>query len=140
MKSVNYAILKAQSKDAARLTEIAFRSKALWGYDPDFMEQCRDELTVNDAFIQKNIVYCLCSNKEIAGFYSLKKLKKTEAELEHFFIDPKFKGQGFGKKLLEHAMKTVGKTGYKNLIIQSDPNAVEFYIRQGAVQIGKRNS
>ncbi|WP_067619878.1 hypothetical protein [Alicyclobacillus acidiphilus] len=39
-------VRSADPSEAPVLTDIAFRSKAVWGYDDHFMEQCRDELTI----------------------------------------------------------------------------------------------
>ena len=39
-------IRAARSDEAGLLSEIAFRSKAYWGYSEEFMVSCREELTV----------------------------------------------------------------------------------------------
>jgi hypothetical protein len=39
-------IRSARATEADILTDLALRSKAHWGYDADFLEACRDELTV----------------------------------------------------------------------------------------------
>ncbi|CAH8245865.1 hypothetical protein WJ0W_003100 [Paenibacillus melissococcoides] len=40
-------IRKAKPDEAGYLSGLAFRSKAYWGYSHDFMEACRDSLTVS---------------------------------------------------------------------------------------------
>src|SRR6185503_18441731 len=37
----------ARADECEWLSELAFRSKAVWGYPPDFMQRCRSELTIN---------------------------------------------------------------------------------------------
>ena len=45
----------ATAADAPVLSNIAFRAKALWGYDAAFMEMCRDELTITPArWVRRN--------------------------------------------------------------------------------------
>ena len=44
--SDNVSFRSATAADAAELTDIAFRSKAYWGYSEEFMEACREELTL----------------------------------------------------------------------------------------------
>jgi hypothetical protein len=39
-------IRPARATEAGILTDLALRSKAHWGYDAQFLEACRDELTV----------------------------------------------------------------------------------------------
>ncbi len=37
----------ARQDECALLSDLAFRSKASWGYGEQFMEDCRDELTIS---------------------------------------------------------------------------------------------
>ena len=45
--------------EADRLSDLAFRSKAHWGYSPEFMEACREELRVAVAAIAAGRVFVL---------------------------------------------------------------------------------
>ena len=40
--------------EAAILTELCLRSKAVWGYDKEFMQACRDELTLTPSTMQSS--------------------------------------------------------------------------------------
>ena len=42
-KSAPYAIRRALSNESELLTEIAYNSKAYWGYDDKYMDRCRNE-------------------------------------------------------------------------------------------------
>ncbi|MGH7506358.1 MAG: hypothetical protein ACRELX_11935, partial [Longimicrobiales bacterium] len=48
--ATGWTIRDARSDDAGRLTALALRSKAVWGYDAVFMERCRPLLTVTPAY------------------------------------------------------------------------------------------
>ncbi len=39
----------ANASEAKELTTIALESKQYWGYSSDFIEMCRDELTLKEA-------------------------------------------------------------------------------------------
>jgi hypothetical protein len=41
-------IRPASISEAARLSELVMRSKAYWGYSPEFLEQAAPELTVSE--------------------------------------------------------------------------------------------
>jgi hypothetical protein len=46
MDRTTIAIRRAQVDEAGLLSDLAFRSKAHWGYPPDWLELWRPELTV----------------------------------------------------------------------------------------------
>jgi hypothetical protein len=44
----------SSADEAAILTELCLRSKAVWGCDKEFMEACRDELTLTPSTMQSS--------------------------------------------------------------------------------------
>ncbi len=91
--------------EAATLSSLAMRSKAHWGYSDEFMTACREELTYSGSQIESdNYEFFVCEAKgRIAGFYALKLLTPSSAELEALFVEPEMIGLGFGRMLIEHA-------------------------------------
>lgn len=137
-------IRDAEPEDAEELTALAFRSKAFWGYSDDFLEQCRDELTVTPEFIRRNHVFVLVQVQQIIGFYGLKPhhligLKKI-VDMEYLFLDPDFIAIGGGTRLWRHAVDMAKHYGYSMMRIESDPNAQKFYERCGAELVGEVSS
>ena len=45
-------IRRALPSEAASQSALARRSKAVWGYSPEFMEACRDELTLSRGYLR----------------------------------------------------------------------------------------
>ena len=43
-----------RAHEATMLTELCLRSKALWGYDNEFMQACRDELTLTASMMRSS--------------------------------------------------------------------------------------
>ncbi len=127
---------RARAAEAAALSELAFRSKAYWGYDPDFLEACRSELTLTPEFISRAEVYLLELHGRPLGFYSLVRWN-SDIELGHFFVDPEHIGNGVGRALWRHAVDRARSLGFERLLVQSDPNAEGFYLRLGAERIGE---
>ncbi len=138
--SEEIAIRPALPCEGAPLSELAFRSKAYWGYDDAFMAACRDELSVSEQSITDGAVYVIESDGRVLGFYSLVPLNEHDVDVGHFFLEPDSIGRGYGKKLLVHAVVVATERGYKRLLIQSDPNAEPFYLAMGAGRIGKQPS
>ncbi|WP_006715345.1 GNAT family N-acetyltransferase [Desulfitobacterium metallireducens] len=129
-------IRRALPEEAVLLTEIAFRSKAHWGYDLSFMEQCRNDLTIFSDNITNNLVFVIEADGDIVGFYELRG-KVPEANLYWLFMDPKVIGCGYGKRLWLHAAEISKGLGFEYMLIKSDPYAEGFYLRMGAKRIGK---
>ncbi|NCF63756.1 MAG: GNAT family N-acetyltransferase [Gammaproteobacteria bacterium] len=133
-------IRPAHHDEASLLTDLAFRSKAYWGYSEEFMELCRDELTISGAYLGKHACFVLEAERRLAGFTSLERMTGTRVELGHLFIEPSEIGHGYGKQLMTHALAEARSRGYRVLEIQADPNAESFYRSCGARRVGMKPS
>ena len=126
------------------LTELAVRSKGVWGYPEDFMRACRAELTVSEAVIAaaQSRVMVAVQPPVILGFYTLWPLADTPGhfELDALFVEPDQLRQGIGRALIRDAVEEVRASGGTTLVVQSDPGAESFYLAVGARRIGTRES
>ena len=127
-------IREAVPQEAEILTELALRSKAVWGYSESFMARCRPLLTVTPQYIAMLPTF-VAVDSVICGFYSLK-ARAGELELDLLFVEPAMIRRGVGAQLLAHARAEARALGYARLIIESDPGAEPFYLRAGARRIG----
>ena len=102
-------IRNARPTEADAISELAFRSKAYWGYSREFMDACRDELTVTQQLINSDqLDYVIAEHKaRLVGFYAIKQCSHHEYELEALFVDPEFIGKGIGKILMIQAKKNL---------------------------------
>ncbi|MFK8012601.1 MAG: GNAT family N-acetyltransferase [Marinicellaceae bacterium] len=135
-------IRTALTTEAKYLTELAMASKSYWGYSAEFMKNCREELSVTNSKINDKTFYYQVaeSNGKKLGFYALEKLTVSTIELEALFVKPAFIGKGIGKALINHAKNLALQLGAKTMVIQGDPNAIEFYLAAGAKQVGELES
>jgi GNAT superfamily N-acetyltransferase len=131
-------IRPALARELEFLSELAMRSKAVWGYTPEFMAQCREELTLTDEELPG--VYVKDTASMIVGFYSLQHLSNDRAELGHLFVEPTEMRKGYGMELIQDAMGRARSAGYRTLVIQGDPHAAAFYVAAGASRVGERPS
>ena len=135
-----WQIRQALPSEVEHLSGLAFRSKSYWGYSDQFMQACREELTVDECYIENNPTFVIETGKNIVGFYSLEHISAAEVELSLLFVDPTFIGKGYGRKLMMHAQAKARHLGYSKMMIQGDPNAERFYRSAGGSVVGTRKS
>ncbi|UWE04087.1 GNAT family N-acetyltransferase [Laceyella sacchari] len=132
MESV--VIRRARAHEAASITELALRSKAHWGYDEAFMRQVADELTVTPEMVHGCEVVVAERAGRLLGFYIL---QGRPPVVKALFVEPVAMGRQVGRMLLEHAKNVARAHGFTSLKVDSDPHAEGFYLKMGAVKIGK---
>jgi GNAT superfamily N-acetyltransferase len=132
-------IRPAVAAEATLLSELALRSKGHWGYDADFIEACREDLTVTADFIVSHSVFVLEADEQVKGFYGLRG-QNREVELVYLFLEPDQIGQGYGKQLWQHAIATAREQNFTSMLIESEPHAEHFYLAMGARRVGERLS
>jgi ribosomal protein S18 acetylase RimI-like enzyme len=133
------AIRPARADEADLLTEVALRSKAHWGYDQEFLDACRAELTFRPEDVLTRRIVVAQSSSGIVGFYSVDGVPPS-GELGNLWLIPERIGTGLGRRLWQHAVASAREAGYTSLLIEADPNAVGFYEAMGAEQVGEAPS
>jgi len=103
------------------------------------MARCRPELVVADDDVRAGRVVVAERAGARLGF-SLTRLEADPPELEMLFVDPAAMGAGTGTALLRDALARAAAAGVAALVVESDPNALPFYLARGAVRIGERAS
>jgi len=132
-------IRKATIHEADLVSDLCFRSKAHWGYSEEFMEACRDDLTITANYIEASLVYVIEEDDGIKGFMGLER-REDHILLGYLFIDPNAIGKGYGKAMWAHMTQVVKSLNMRTVLIHSDPYAEEFYLARGAVRIGEIES
>jgi len=132
-------VRRAVGGEAGELTALVLRSKAVWGYDPQFMRRAAAELLVSDHDIAERDVFVAQVGDVLAGVSGIDHAAQPP-ELDLLFVDPIHKGTGVGRALLRHTLAAARVRGLKELVIVSDPYAEPFYLSQGAVRVGARRS
>ncbi len=137
-----FYIRPARVEEAAALLDLCFRSKAVWGYDPEFMALMLAALGVAGEDIAAGDVWVATgADGQIAGVVALAPGDAPGAlDLNKLFIEPRHIRSGVGRALLAHAIAEARRRGAGRLTILADPNAAAFYERAGAVRIGEAPS
>ena len=131
-----YLIRRARHDECELLTDLALRAKAIWGYSDQFMADCVAELTISEADIRTHQFFVLESESNVLGFCALLERGEGEHELAHVFVESARLREGHGRRLVEHAKDAARARGWQSLLVESDPNAREFYLTCGGTQIG----
>jgi GNAT superfamily N-acetyltransferase len=132
----------ARVEEAAALSDLCFRSKAVWGYDPGLMALMPTALAVAPEDIAAGDVWIATgADGQIAGVVALAPGDAPGTlDLNKLFIEPRHIRGGVGHALLAHALAEARRRGAERLTILADPNAAGFYERNGAVRIGEAPS
>lgn len=127
------------ASEVLELSALALESKRYWGYDDDFMERCRPELTVVEHDVDRGMVFVAENDVgELVGFYMLG--DSPRPELSMLFVSPGAIGQGIGEVLVRDALSVANSRGWESLVIESDPFAASFYEHLGATLVGASRS
>lgn len=117
------------------MTDLCLRSKAVWGYDEDFMSACREELSIIARDFDLSTIHVAINEDQIIGVAQLG-IDGADAHLHKLFIEPAAIRTGAGRRLFGWAVATARERGAAHLWIEADPDAAEFYRRMGAVDGG----
>lgn len=131
-------IRRARPDESAALSALALRSKGHWGYDEEFLEACRDELTYSPGDCAER-VFVAADGADLIGFHAILGEPPT-GELQALFVDLPFIGHGHGGLLLRHALDHARELGHSALLLDADPGAEPFYLRHGALRVGESPS
>lgn len=132
-------IRRARRADAAALTALALRSKAVWGYDAAFMAACREELTITADAIAGHPTWVLEEEGSVVGFYQLG-VAGPCAEVAQIFVAEDCLRSGRGRRLWAHLEGQARAAGCARLEVDSDPHAEGFYQAMGMVRCGEAPS
>lgn len=122
-------------EELALLSDLCLRSKAVWGYDADFMEACRRELTLTVEELGRTAARVAERGGKAIGFGQVA-ITGGEAVLEKLFVEPEEIGRGCGRVLFQWAVGVAREAGARRMTIDADPGAVPFYARMGAEPAG----
>ncbi|PFK43976.1 GNAT family N-acetyltransferase [Bacillus cereus] len=128
-------VREALVNEANELSELALSSKATWDYSEEFIQACKEDLTITEEYVKNNYVYILEDAGVKIGFFSF--LRKEEDILDFLYLHPNYKGKGYGKLLWQSVVEKAVELGMKCFTIDSDPNAKGYYMKMGAKLIGE---
>ena len=101
----------------------------------DFFKQCfssvgipyspkdrhADVANVECHYMNNGCFWCLIDDNHVIGTIAIRKIDDTNriAELKRMFVLPEFQGNGYGRLLLEHAVKCAREEGYQKICLDT---------------------
>ena len=131
-------IVKAEKSDHEILSTITKLSKAHWGYSNEQMKLWDDELTISANYIESNIVFKLIVKNKTVAYYSLEIQSAEKILLENLFVLPEYIGKGYGKLMLHDSIEKARRLKFKEMVLEADPHATDFYKKNGFEIIGRK--
>ena len=126
-------------EELASLSELCLRSKAVWGYNEEFLEACRGELSFDQRDLHLTPIAVAERGGKLVGVAQVKVIG-NQADLLKLFVEPSAIRRGVGRTLLAWAINVARENGAARLVIDSDPGAAPFYRRMGAYDVGGARS
>lgn len=87
--------------------------------------------------------WCMSDGNNIIGTVAVSRLNETDCELKSLYLSAKYQGNGYGKKLLLHAIANARAAGFRKMYLDSlstSTKALELYRRTGFKDTTKYNS
>lgn len=97
-----------------------------------------DTLSMFESYQNEKEVYLVIDNEKTimggAGVKALKNNSQNICELQKMYFNPKARGKGYGKLLIETCLKKAKDFGYSHCYIETDPgmeSAIHLYKKNG---------
>lgn len=107
------------------------RSKAYWGYDDAFLASCADELRLRPDDVEPRRTTVAELDGTLLGVSTLEGAA-PDGVLGLLFVAPEAIRTGVGRALYQHVLGEAERLGFTRVTIESDYNAVGFYLAMGA--------
>jgi GNAT superfamily N-acetyltransferase len=108
-----------------------------------FVRKSWEYLRPSPEFIRTNPVFVLEVNAALVGFCAIRRhpahpIADADIELLDLFIHPQWQRQGYGARLWARTVATARSLQRRCLMVESHPDALPFYLKQGCQQVGER--
>jgi len=130
---------RARISEVNLLNRIAFQSEGVWNEGDDYMDKFSQSYQLTETMIIEEEVHILEINDRIIGFFAILKAGNHH-EMELFYIERSFIGQGYGKKLWNLMIQLCKEKGIRRIEFVGSSDVAQFYKKLGAVELDKIKS
>jgi putative acetyltransferase len=128
----------ASNHDRPAIERLVFGCLREFGLSPDARTD-GDLVDIEASYIRSGGMFdVLVSNSgEIVGTIGLLPVSKTTCELRKMYLDKSVRGQGHGRRLLDHALSRARKLGFSRITLETAnvlQTAITLYERYGFKQ------
>jgi len=82
-----HTLRSPEPAEAPALTDLCLRAKGVWGYDRDFLQACRIELTITPEILSGSCTQVAERDGRIVGFAQIVSTGEV-ADLAKLFVEP----------------------------------------------------
>jgi len=100
-----------------------------------------DERLIYQLDVQNRLMFVYVDDGVLCGYYNLLMNESGECELGSLSVLPEYRHKGYGKELVEHAIKQARKAGFAKLnlsIVEENQVLRKWYEQNGAVHLGTK--
>ena len=109
------AIRPAKTVDQDAVRALVFAVLDEYDIEPAPKTTDRDLSDIEDFYKDGMFAVLETADGEIVGTVGLKPMSATACELRKMYLTPKFRGRGFGAKLLKHAIERARALGFSRM-------------------------
>jgi len=113
-------IREANNSDAQAIRDLVFGALTSYGLSPDPANTDEDLEDIEAHYhLRGGWFAVLEEDGVIVGCYGLHRIDDSECELRKMYLRAAFRGRGFGKRLLEHALEKAEALGFAVLCLET---------------------
>lgn len=129
-------IRSATNDDSPAVIHVVFNVLREYGLKPDLESTDSDLENIEQHYIQTGGAFDLLVSDDdiIIGCVGLYPLNSTQCELRKMYLHRDFRGRGYGRQLMEHALKRAKELGFCSIILETASvlkEAIGLYLRFG---------
>jgi putative acetyltransferase len=129
-------IRQAQFPDDQAALVALIREYAAWlNMDMSFQNFDEEMAQIDKAYsLPKGLLWALQDGDNLVGCVGFKRLDEATAEVKRLYVQPAYRGQLWGQKLMDVVVGTTGQLGYQRLVLDTVPQTIDaqrLYVRMG---------
>jgi putative acetyltransferase len=132
----NYELRASTNADAKAIKELVFAVLGEYGLEPDPGGTDADLNDIEGSYLRSGGCFDVLvdSSGAIVGSIGLYPIDPATCELRKMYLSKKVRGQGLGKRLLEHALARAEEIGFRRVTLETASalkEAIALYKRYG---------
>jgi putative acetyltransferase len=133
---MNYTLRSASNADRDDIEELVFGVLAEYGLKSDPTSTDSDLADLQREYLDRGGAFdvLVTDSGQVVGSVGLYRIDSTTCEIRKMYLAPQMRGQGLGRRLLEHALSRARGLGYSRVELETASvlkEAVGLYERYG---------
>jgi ribosomal protein S18 acetylase RimI-like enzyme len=129
-------VRRALPSESRALSELALEAKGLWGYSAAQLAAWANELRISPETIVSEPTFVIEEEARIVGVVQLN-TRNEPWSIEHLWVHPAVGRRGIGGLLVRHVLRYAHERGQRELQVDADPEAEQFYLQLGGRKVGE---